>query len=121
MREMANPLLQQVLHRRRILRRIRISVAAWAGFGGLHIAVWWAAFEQHRFAVPGALERAVWPLLLVATISFVAVVVNTARWFLAPANPDSYDWLERPDATSPTSPPIQVDVESGTDPALGRA
>jgi hypothetical protein len=107
MRETANPLLQQVLHRRRIRRHIRISIGLWAGFGGLHIVAWWAAFEQQSFQVPQALSAVVWPLLLAATAAFVAVVVNLGRWFLAPGSPEDYAWLETSGApASGASPTI---------------
>ncbi len=91
----ANPLLHQVLYRRRMMRYARLSLASWVFFGGLHIAVWWAAFENNRSGWPqGFLGAIVWPLLLAATASFVCLVVFAARWFLAPGNPQDYSWLE---------------------------
>jgi hypothetical protein len=81
----ANPILQQVLHRRRMLRLARWSAAAWVFFGGLHVIAWWAGFD-HRFAAVSQdrLQAVVWPLLFAATVSFVSLVVFTVRWFLTP-------------------------------------
>lgn len=95
MRHVANPLLERVLFRRRLRRRARLSALAWGVLGGLHIAVWWAAYEHRQTLLPQALlDAAVWPLLTAATAAFVAMAYYTARWFLAPADPTSYDWLE---------------------------
>lgn len=96
MRQTANPLLLQVLHRRRMLRGVRWTAAAWVVFGGLHIAVWSFAFEHTPDGWPrGLLGAVVWPLLLVATASFIGLVVYAARWLLAPIDPRAYDFLER--------------------------
>lgn len=80
-----NPILEQVLHRRRMLRLARWSVAAWVVFGTAHIIAWSAAFD-HRFSLfSGDLPtHLVWPLLLAATISFVSMIVFGARYFLTP-------------------------------------
>lgn len=103
-----NPVLRQVLHRRRMRRRARLAAAAWVFFGGLHIAVWWAAFNSGgNFGPDGEiwqtdiLQLAVWPLLLAASISFVVMMVYGLRWFYAPGNPQEFDWLERTDNSSP--------------------
>lgn len=94
MRETVNPLLLQVLHRRRMLRGVRLSATAWVVFGGLHIAVWWFAFEHTPDGWPrGLLGAVVWPLLLVATASFISLVVYGVRWLLTPAEPPGDDWL----------------------------
>jgi hypothetical protein len=96
MRGTVNPLLHQVLYRRRMRRYARLSGAGWVFFGGLHITVWWAAFEHNGTGLPqGFLGAVVWPLLLAATASFVCLVVYAARWFLAPGDPQDYGWLER--------------------------
>lgn len=96
-----NPLLHQVLHRRRLRRRTQQAALAWVFFGGLHIAVWWAAFNSTgKFSLAGSaghadiLQLAVWPLLLVASASFVAMIVYGLRWLYAPGNPEEFDWLE---------------------------
>lgn len=121
MRETVNPLLLQVLHRRRMLRGLRWSAAAWAVFGGLHIAVWGFAFEHTPDGWPrGFLGAIVWPLLLVATASFISMVVYAARWLLAPADPRAYDWLlEQPPASGPVSPTL-VD-ENEDEPTIVRS
>jgi apolipoprotein N-acyltransferase len=109
MRETVNPLLLQVLHRRRMLSAARWSAVAWIFFGGLHITVWWFAFEHTPADWPrGPLVTAVWPLLLVATGAFISLVVYTARWLLAPSDPRVYDWLDQEPARGPISP---VDLE----------
>lgn len=96
MRGTVNPLLRQVLHRRRMLRGMRWSATAWVIFGGLHIAVWWFAFEHTPDGWPrGELGMAVWPLLLIATACFITLVVYGVRWLLAPLDPPSDNWLER--------------------------
>lgn len=101
MRETVNPLLLQVLRRRRMLRGVRLSAAAWVVFGGLHIAVWWFAFEHTPDGWPrGFLGAVVWPLLLVATASFITLVVYIVRWLLSPVEAPAGDWLTR----SPVSP-----------------
>ena len=114
MRETVNPLLLQVLHRRRMLRGVRWSAGAWMFSGGLHIAVWWFAFEHTPQGWPvGILGAVVWPLLLVATASFITLVVYTARWLLIPTDPRAYDWLELAAATGPMSPtPVDPDEEN---------
>lgn len=95
MSEITNPLLQQVLYRRRLRRRARLSAVSWVLLGGLHIAVWWAAFEHNQSLLPqSVLDAAVWPLLLAATVAFVVMAYFTARWFLAPADPQTFEWLE---------------------------
>jgi hypothetical protein len=102
MRETVNPLLLQVLHRRRMLRGVRWSATAWVIFGGLHIAVWWFAFEHTPDGWPrGLLGAAVWPLLLIATASFITLVVYGTRWLLSPIEPPADDWLERAVAADP--------------------
>lgn len=93
----ANPLLYRVLYRRRLRRRTWFAGGLWAVFGGLHIAVWWAAFNSGGNAGIGEadiLQLAVWPLLLAASVSFVAMVVYGLRWIYAPRNPEEFDWLE---------------------------
>lgn len=121
MRETVNPLLLQVLHRRRMLRGLRWSAAAWAGFGGLHIAVWWFAFEHTPDGWPrGFLGAIVWPLLLVATASFISLVVYTARWLLAPSDPRAYDWLERTPA-GPMSPTPVDEHDDEHEPTIVRS
>lgn len=120
MRETVNPLLLQVLHRRRMLSGVRWSAAAWVGFGGLHIAVWWFAFEHTPDGWPrGFLGAIVWPLLLVATASFISLVVYTARWLLAPEDPRAYDWLERA-AAGPVSPTPVADPDDEDEPTIVR-
>lgn len=92
-----NPLLYRVLYRRRLRRRTWLAGGLWALFGGLHIAVWWAAFNSGGTAgiwQTGVFQLAVWPLLLAASASFVAMVVYGLRWIYAPRNPDQFDWLE---------------------------
>ncbi|SDS37023.1 hypothetical protein [Microlunatus soli] len=99
MSAIANPLLHQVLHRRRLRRRARLGAVCWALLGGLHIAVWWAAFEHDQSILPQpVLDAAVWPLLLAATGAFVVTAYYTARWFLAPGDPTSFEWLEQSQA-----------------------
>jgi len=96
MRETVNPLLLQVLHRRRMLRGVRLSASAWVVFGGLHIAVWWFAFEHTPDGWPrGFLGAVVWPLLLVATASFITMVVYLVRWLLSPVQAPADDWLTK--------------------------
>ena len=96
MRETVNPLLSQVLHRRRMLRGVRLSTTAWVFFGGLHIAVWWFAFEHTPDGWPrGFLGAVVWPLLLVATASFITLVVYLVRWLLSPVEAPAGDWLTK--------------------------
>lgn len=103
MRETVNPLLLQVLHRRRMLRGVRLSTTAWVVFGGLHIAVWWFAFEHTPDGWPrGLLGAVVWPLLLVATASFITLVVYIARWMLSPVDAPADDWLSRTMLATPT-------------------
>jgi hypothetical protein len=128
MRETVNPLLLQVLHRRRMLRAVRWSAAAWIFFGGLHVAVWWFAFEKTPQGCPsGLLGALVWPLLLLATASFVSLVVYTARWLLAPENPKAYEWLEQSSenadhgtAAGPSSP-TDVAPDEENEPTIVRA
>jgi hypothetical protein len=97
------------------MRYARLSGAVWVVFGGLHIAVWSAAFENHRHGWPqGVLGAAVWPLLLVATAGFIAMVVYTARWLTAPSSPQNYEWLESR-AGSPAG-----EVEDDTEPTIIR-
>lgn len=104
-----NPLLHQVLHRRRLRRRARLSAASWVVLGGMHIAVWWAAFGHVQTVLPQAvLDAAVWPLLLAATAAFVMMVYFTARWFLAPGDPTTFDWLESVSGTEDTAEPSAV-------------
>lgn len=94
MRQTVNPLLLQVLHRRRMLRGVRLSTTAWVFFGGLHIAVWWFAFEHTPDGWPrGLLGAVVWPLLLVATASFITLVVYIVRWILSPVEAPADNWL----------------------------
>jgi hypothetical protein len=106
MADVFNPLLSRVLHRRRMLRFARLSAAGWAFFGGLHIVFWWAAFERPTVGqLHGALSPTVWPLLLAATACFVALLIFTARWILAP-DPLESDWQS---VASPMSPdPIEA-------------
>ncbi|HEY9290950.1 MAG TPA: hypothetical protein VIP98_06715 [Microlunatus sp.] len=113
----ANPLLDRVLHRRRLRRRARLAATCWVFFGGLHIAVWWAAFEQNRAGWPtGILGAAVWPLLFAATISFVVFAYYTGRWFLASSSPKNYDWLE----PTPAVELLSADVDEDTEPTIIR-
>jgi hypothetical protein len=95
MRPVANQLLQQVLLRRRLRRRARLGALAWVVLGSLHIAVWWAAYSHNQSILPQpVLDALVWPLLLAATAAFIVMAYFTARWFLAPGDPKSYEWLE---------------------------
>ncbi|QDP98108.1 hypothetical protein FOE78_21365 [Microlunatus elymi] len=111
-----NPLLLRVIHRRRLRRRARLAGACWLFLGGLHIAVWWAAYDHGRTGLPeGALDAAVWPLLFASTISFVVFAYYTARWFLAPSTPKNYDWLE-PAATEL----FVTDLDEDTEPTIIR-
>ncbi|QGN33665.1 hypothetical protein [Microlunatus sp. Gsoil 973] len=120
MKETVNPLLLQVLHRRRMLRAVRWSAAGWIFFGGLHIAVWWFAFENTPQGWPsGLLGAVVWPLLLLATASFVSLVIYTARWLLAPENPRAYDWLERDSVGGQASPSV-VEPDEEDEPTIVR-
>lgn len=106
MRETVNPLLSQVLHRRRMLRGVRLSATAWVVFGGLHMAVWWFAFEHTPDGWPrGFLGAAVWPLLLAATASFISLVVYGVRWLLSPVEPQGDDWLAQTLVAAPTAQP----------------
>lgn len=103
MRKTVNPLLSQVLHRRRMLRGVRLSTAAWVIFGGLHIAVWWLAFQHTPQGWPrGQLVAAVWPLLLVATASFIMLIVYVVRWLLSPVDASTGDWYANSDDDEPT-------------------
>jgi hypothetical protein len=112
-----NPLLNQVLYRRRMMRYARLSGACWVVFGGLHIAVWSVAFENHRHGWPqGVLGAAVWPLLLIATAGFIGVVVFTARWLLAPSNTQDYEWLE-----NRTGSPVEATEDENDPTMIGRA
>lgn len=121
MHETVNPLLLQVLHRRRMLRGVRWSGAAWVFFGGLHIAVWWFAFEHTPDGWPrGLLGAVVWPLLLVAIASFISLAVYAGRWLLAPEDPRAYDWLEQAPAVGPASPTV-ADPDEENEPTIVRA
>lgn len=117
----ANPLLHHVLYRRRLRRRTGQAGAAWVFFGGLHIAVWWAAFNAGgTVAIPGVsghvdvLQIAVWPLLLAASVSFVAMIVYGLRWLYAPGNPQEFDWLESRDGEAATAAGPQLDDDTNT-------
>lgn len=107
MADISNPLLTRVLHRRRMLRYARLSAAGWVIFGGLHILVWWVAFDRPTSgAAPGELHGVlavvVWPLLLAATACFVSLVIFTGRWILSP-DPQESDWQS---VSSPRSPEV---------------
>ena len=81
-----NPILVQVLHRRRMLRLARWSAAAWVIFGTAHIVAWAAAFDHGFSSLSGDLPttQLVWPLLLAATACFALMVFFGARYFLTP-------------------------------------
>ena len=123
MPDATNPLLGQVLDRlrirRRLRRRARLAAGCWVFFGGLHIAVWWAAFEHNGAGWPtGLLGSAVWPLLLAATISFVFFGYYTGRWFLASGSkPKNLDWLE----PTPTVEALDAEVDEETEPTIIRS
>ncbi len=66
-------------------------------FGGLHILVWWAAFnDPGTFGTLGTaiFQVAVWPLLLAATISFITMIVYGLRWLYVPGDSQESDRLE---------------------------
>jgi hypothetical protein len=97
-----NSVLQQVLYRRRLRRRTRQAGAVWVLFGGLHIAVWWAAFNAAGTFGPAGtsiFQVAVWPLLLAATISFITMIVYGLRWLYAPGDVGESDRPEQTEAS----------------------
>lgn len=123
----ANPLLYQVLRRRRLRQRARLAAAVWVFFGGLHILVWWAAFNSGgSFGPDGTIWKtdilrfAVWPLLLAASVSFVVMMVYALRWFYEPRATQEFDWLERPGDNTSTATPGQSE-ECTDDPSPSAA
>ncbi len=77
MPELTNPMLRQALYRRRLRQRARWCLAGWLFFGGIHIGVWWAAYDSASSGLnlpSGVLGILVWPLLLISTACFVGFV-----------------------------------------------